>query len=591
MPTLEPALIVRLPDDKQLPAQQPTTQANVPNPSQRLTIGACAAIAAEAFPTNSELAHHGALGLLRLGWDRVPRTQKARGYLALGALANAGYIEAQYIMPAFKLAFPATAILLDCADPTSIPKQWPLFPQFARPCPMVPRHGFVDSHIVETPAQVLDMINATATVDAQGEVIVAPPIAALWSAIVTNNTLTIGHKNAGATSGQGITFPFPTAADHMSKLWAYFTNEWIAARTMMLAGIKETPYTELVVEQTGLKRPQVHQVQLRDGPAQPTTEHFIPRKETVQRALTVSSATQDLLAWESLVRLHAKDKPGVCLWLPGQGLASHYAVHGIANNVMVWTGADDPTGRTFDPADYTAIPQPTPEQLRALAEYAIEYASLPIPVSAKLAAAALGWFHASPIWPWQDAHIRCRAFMLSALLKTCAATCAGETRHGHYGHSDPVRAWFNGRRAKDRPYARAIIYQQVSEHGIRDLRSLLECCVQAFDKGGFRGSFGGKPWLRASAAGVGLASALQSLTHGAQDAKQWQRVLAAANKVANAVHNNGALLTKFLSTSDMFKCATNPVFGMLSPFLPYVTFGDTAGLIRAAKFGQEDKKT
>src|ERR1035437_7070023 len=76
------------------------------------------------------------------------------------------------------------------------------FPCFARPCPKRPRHGFVDSKVVNNPEEAAELIQKTLEIDPDGEVLFAPILDATYSAIWTPGLISIGPGNDGATAGK-----------------------------------------------------------------------------------------------------------------------------------------------------------------------------------------------------------------------------------------------------------------------------------------------------------------------------------------------------------------------------------------------------
>lgn len=80
---------------------------------------------------------------------------------------------------------------------------------FARPCPLVPCHGFVDSRVVSSASDILQVVKETVKADPNGEVILMPFIEAKYSAVQVGEyvTLGIGHDGVTAGKGQKVTLP------------------------------------------------------------------------------------------------------------------------------------------------------------------------------------------------------------------------------------------------------------------------------------------------------------------------------------------------------------------------------------------------
>lgn len=69
----------------------------------------------------------------------------------------------------------------------------PEFPFFGRPCPLVPRHGFVESRLIESEAQWTAMLaEIEATGEPHTEVVCMPFITPLFSGVLTPGLLSFG---------------------------------------------------------------------------------------------------------------------------------------------------------------------------------------------------------------------------------------------------------------------------------------------------------------------------------------------------------------------------------------------------------------
>src|SRR6185437_13355334 len=74
-------------------------------------------------------------------------------------------------------------------------------PLFARPCPVRPRHGFVDSQVVPTVKDARALLNLAQEVDPEAELLIMEYIQAHYNAIWTPGRFVIGPGHDGATSG------------------------------------------------------------------------------------------------------------------------------------------------------------------------------------------------------------------------------------------------------------------------------------------------------------------------------------------------------------------------------------------------------
>lgn len=92
------------------------------------------------------------------------------------------------------------------------------FPAFGRPCPMQPRHGFVDSKLVHDQLELRRMWDEAKSQDQKSEVIVGPYMDKVDynSAYVSSGNLSIGLGNDGATGGRK-SISFPVAPTKFTK--------------------------------------------------------------------------------------------------------------------------------------------------------------------------------------------------------------------------------------------------------------------------------------------------------------------------------------------------------------------------------------
>lgn len=192
---------------------------------------------------------------------------------------------------------------------------------FARPCPVRPRHGFVDSQVVTSAAATKLVFEQAQAADPEAELLLMPVIDADYSAIWTPGRLVIGPGHDGATSGHD-SFSIPLVNNN--------GYSWGQQTLSENAKIKspDVPYIE-VVHERGSSHP--YYVQIRGGPALATSfgEDYIPNEMTVEH---VVKARGDLLEWEAQT---AQFQTNTAVWHPGGSLASHYAVHCVLHNIPI----------------------------------------------------------------------------------------------------------------------------------------------------------------------------------------------------------------------------------------------------------------
>ena len=182
--------------------------------------------------------------------------------------------------------------------------------RFARPCPLVPCHGFVESRPVDNTKEASQLFAEARLVDPHAELVVMPVIDAIASAIWTPGQLVIGPGNDGATAGHGA---------HTLEVTGDLTSE----KLLNKAGITDSPFMEFVQDND-----QTWVVQLRNGPPVPAgVNDYIPERITVKNVIMLPAdpaLRPDLLTWAEMVQSLPE---GTVVCHPGGGLADHYAVH------------------------------------------------------------------------------------------------------------------------------------------------------------------------------------------------------------------------------------------------------------------------
>jgi hypothetical protein len=129
-----------------------------------------------------------------------PQTQKAKGIQGLS--------RAHGMLPA-QVKFPP----LDKIN--VLPYEMPntlAFPLFARPCPKVPRHGFVESRLGKNQVELLQVFGEARSADPEAEVLTMPQLTGRYSGIATNVGVTWGLGHEGATAGKEPLWNVPCAS-------------------------------------------------------------------------------------------------------------------------------------------------------------------------------------------------------------------------------------------------------------------------------------------------------------------------------------------------------------------------------------------
>jgi hypothetical protein len=425
----------------------------------------------------------------------IPLTQKARGIVALSKL------DADANMPSFSV-YAAQQVQ---------PRQ--LVGYFARPCPMRPRHGFVESRLVNTVEEGATLIHETLSADPEAEIVTMPHVPAKFSGIWTPGFLVIGKGTDGATSGTSA-LTIPALGD--------LTNNNCALKNA--AGIEGTPYLELLWPRIDAL-PQ--RVQLRDGPSLPQSLDYIP--ETVEVSYVVP-AEGDLLAWERRMR---EALPGTVVYHPGGSLASHYAIHAVLNHIPVLISRQPVVGQELQADNANGGEAATDiEALRAGFR-----AALRIKITKTQATLImLAGCHHIAVWKGKQDCLLGLSLGFGYRLAVTAAL--GEMRHSC---------------REGRKIERDVLYSGCWDrtfHG--HVRSRFRKALHGFLRSeSWRSGFGGRRWFEFTRwAAVIHNRLLKSDGNGA---------LEALNQLVHGFHNGGWGFNKFVSDHLLDRTAQNPV--------------------------------
>jgi hypothetical protein len=433
----------------------------------------------------------------------VHRTQKARGIKLLSETYGLQYT------------------LIDPKKKNNLDAPFVYYPVFARPCPLRPRHGFVDSRVVTDKEELKKLVAEVLDEDPEGEVILMSLIKARYSGVLTNGMAAIGPDNDGVTSGKDGTIQFPIgplqALEHLAKT----------------AKIEGAPYIEFVNEEV---------VQLRDGPPvvrSQVTDKWIPKAETVKRVVSswdsYEDAPYDLIKWEKMV---SELEEGDVVHLRGQTMLSHYAVHAVCAERPIFFQDAPMIGDEIEP-NYSA-PEITEDHIASL-RAGIGLATrtnLGMP-SKNACAAQLAIFAAHHGPALIEDVYGCFILGMGAtfLVRLGFAASFGEYRH-------------NGRSTSGIP--RDSIYEEALEQTWRSQINLAMQAGNSFRDHNWRSGYGGSKWAACTDAAVVLARVL------AGDVKP-KKVLMALNAAIHVAHNNGKWLDKFVDPSTFDLMASGEI--------------------------------
>lgn len=438
---------------------------------------------------------------------RAPRTQKAKGVAYLNGVDA-------FRVPPFALAQTPeqVAIAFDNLQPRNL---------FARPCPVRPRHGFVDSQPVATVEDALRVFDQARAADPDAELLLMPHLRAIQSAVLTPNAISVGESNDGVTGkGTGVvTLPL-----------AHVDYSWLD-RTAV--GITDTPYIESVQSPNDWSdSPDTWAVQLRDGPAvtRLNADAYIPRDVTVAEVWT---ADGDLLEWESRIKSAPE---GVAVHMPGGSMLSHYAVHAVMREIpVVFTESAPVIGTTLkanvnDAAFYTEVAYGLTFGIQAKMPYDSADSGRPLTVG------LLATHQSIAMITTRDGAL-CVGAGAAFLLRAATAACLGEARH-HANFRNNVLAE-NIRSAA----GRGSVYRAALANYPR-YRKLLAHLWEVFTWDGWDSGYGGRRWAMCAAATIDLDTrALAFMRHPV--ARTYKRMILALHTLLNQIHNGGSWVGKF----------------------------------------------
>lgn len=413
------------------------------------------------------------------------KTQKARGlkWLESGGITDYLLLKYQYIT--------------DFEVPESVE-----YPVFARPCPIRPRHGFVDSRHVCNEDQLRAILAETKEADEEGELVLAQVLensVITHSAIFANGQLSIGLGNDGATSGKGRIVSFPMVQPDKNEPYP---------EDLIPEG--DEAYLEFILD----KWCDAFLVQVRNGPKLAgSSPDFIPRKTLVQGVLK-PEIDQDLQEWEHLVENLGE---GWVINALGHTLSSHFCVHGVLHGIPVVTTREvfieevlEATSEEVEPNEnvfwqafedaWGPISDNRDEFLNKAARFSVICLHNSVPLMEKGRWDILG-----------------KACGLFARLQYIF--CKGEYRHARIDKE---------RRSRDSVYVHNLKYQP--DDVLKDLRRMSNGFITHFD---LEGSYGGNAWKD-------IADNCFD-TYGASTAKE---AIASWNEGVSFEHNGGWFMDK-----------------------------------------------
>ncbi len=479
------------------------------------------------------------------GFDFIdPETQKARGIVLLHekkarVLKNLGWKVPRHLPFASGTQFSASSFN---------------FPVFGRPCPTVPRHGFVDSIVCKDSDALNALSSETYDVEEGAEILVTKPVDCSFNAIATGGVITIGGGNDGATSGKGVRY-FYIADDPIGNAIQIEKHQ-----DVLLEG--EVPFYEIVISKKGV----VNLVQVRSAPGMPPSKNYIPKAMTVKN---IVKAEGDLLEWETTVK--SLDPETTIIDHTGGSLASHFSIHAIINGVTIYTVDCPNVGDDIEPnADATGITDE--ERAKFTKAFKIGFASTPEMIkrhpyfgkgnAASMSAANQGYYFMQNILTTALAALHNYSAinthrdyeMLGSILgmftRTCFGVSSGEARFKRNAAfalepSKPeLSKWLHGC-----PSDRHSVYTKLVQASTADAISDIVPIYRIFNELKWNKGFGGKAWVKCTRSAIDLYNdCLEGNIEGAVEK---------FNVVIHTSHNGGLYLNKIQALPSTFDNAAS----------------------------------
>lgn len=399
------------------------------------------------------------------------------------------------------------------------------FPCFARPCPKVPRHGFIESQVVFNKDELLRLFKKVLKEDPSGEMLIGPHLKNVsYNAVyVSTGTLSIGIGNDGATGGKG-SVSFPVAGITSDK-------DFLSA-----VGIK--PEEAMFIEAVNTCN-RWYLTQIRGGPkVSNESEDFIPHTMVVGKVIAPS---QDMLSWEKKT---AAFPPGTVVY-GGEGftLASHAAVHCILHSIPFITTFKPMPGQTIRATEVGTGPIFNRKDFKKGVQFALKNT-----VHSGLRHELM--FTTAVLHNWaqlRKSQYACMLMGISAVVfaKLCMALLYGEYRHyeNKISEDDRNAIYFNVRNDCKR-----YIY------GLENVFSI-------FNSKQWSSSFGGFAWANCTWYTMNLWKAIISIYNNKPETVSETEIaslIGEINKTVNQAHNNGWWFNKIAEHEVLDWAATEP---------------------------------
>lgn len=352
---------------------------------------------------------------------------------------------------------------------------------FARPCPITPRHGFVDSRRIGSFESLDSIWKEARLADEQAELIIMPYIKSYFNAVITPSVIAIGRGHDGATNGNdAISLPVQ--------------GELLTKKVKELAGIIDTEYLEVVYGEYH----RATLTQYRNGPALIRAKDYIPKDFIVSQVVEV--AGQDLLQWEQLIN-ELLNKATTAVYHKGGVLGSHYGVHCRLNEVAYITSFKPEIGQRLKEVKETnfinyplvqrGIAYGLSEDMDGIVSQAIATKDIS-EFGIRAMSGVLYTLHNYNLLGSDQSFLL--GVSIANMIRLCTSAALGELRH------------FSGLKntlGRKLPGSREEVYNKYLVD-VRSGMSKLKIAREVFLKGGWSGSYGGKAWGNCTVATIEL---------------------------------------------------------------------------------------
>lgn len=443
----------------------------------------------------------------------------------------------------FEVAMPLYTVGLDTIEDPIKPGGYPLF---ARPCPLTPRHGFVDSREVKDWEELQKVIEETKTADPNGEVMLLKYIPSKYNSVWVPTLFTVGKGNDGATAGKDtLTFPLCGAVD----------ERVIEALPEANIGPGQDPYIEAVYTDEGA----IAVTQLRSGPKLVGSKpDYLPADTLVEKVI-LADLKMSLLEWEALIQSY-EGQSGVVVYHPQGSPTDHISVHARTFHIPVCV--------TFKPEVGTIVEkQPTtpPDAQQILKGLVVGDRFI-------LHHHSNGYYGDDPSVKAKTDGSQAVNFLLHTLHHSSAMTgddswwlgvgVAFMLRYGTIALRGEARHIKHPMPARDTIYARSIPFP------LQRQRASTPALINILRYGNFNGSVGGIKWAQCGNATAKLFDAVGKLAKDPTE-ESANNLIRAFNFAVNQAHNGGWWLNKFIpgGAFDHVKAARLGPILQLAPML------------------------